>query len=147
MQRLDYEYSVYHNQEHGLSGHTFDGPYQAYRQKTLFFLFKRLAYVFLNPVTDGLVQKPEDHRWSSYRCYVGMEGAPLVIDPTPVLRFLDEDLEVARRDFLRIVQEEAKDAKPSKSNRLTALEVHQQQFGWLLSEAYARRGRFPQVDP
>jgi len=40
----------------------------------------RLAYMHLNPVERGLVQKPEDWAWSSFRFYAGSGEAPLEID-------------------------------------------------------------------
>jgi len=61
MRRVNYLYSKYHNLRHGLSGHTFDGPYKAYAQGTDFLTLWRIAYVFLNPNTsriDGLTKNP-----------------------------------------------------------------------------------------
>jgi putative transposase len=37
---------------------------------------EKLKYIHRNPVTRGLVEKPEDWAWSSYRHYAtGVEGA------------------------------------------------------------------------
>jgi putative transposase len=39
-----------------------------------------LHYMHLNPVERGLVSRPEDWPWSSFRCFGGEEKVPLEID-------------------------------------------------------------------
>jgi len=39
-----------------------------------------LQYMHFNPVSKGLVAKPEDWPWSSFRCYNGVGEVPLQID-------------------------------------------------------------------
>jgi putative transposase len=33
-------------------------------------------YIHLNPVRAGMVAKPEEHQWSSYKSYIGQSKAP-----------------------------------------------------------------------
>jgi putative transposase len=40
---------------------------------------EKLKYMHRNPVTRGLVEKPEDWRWSSFRHYLSGEPAPVLI--------------------------------------------------------------------
>ena len=44
-----------------------------------------LDYMHFNPVQRGLVSRPEDWAWSSFRCYVGSGEIPLEIDRLSLL--------------------------------------------------------------
>ena len=46
---------------------------------------EKLRYMHRNPVTRGLVARPEDWRWSSYRWYALDEPSSITIDPRPPL--------------------------------------------------------------
>jgi len=48
-----------------------------------------LRSVGLNPVRAGLVDRPEDWRWSSARAHLGLAGDPL-IDPAPARERIDD---------------------------------------------------------
>ena len=41
---------------------------------------EKIKYCHKNPVRAGLVEKPEDWKWSSYRFYYGMDNVVLQID-------------------------------------------------------------------
>ena len=40
---------------------------------------EKLRYIHRNPVTRGLVQRPEDYSWSSFRAYALLERGPITI--------------------------------------------------------------------
>ncbi len=42
-------------------------------------LFEKLAYIHQNPVRRGLVAKPEDYPWSSFRTYARLEPGRVTI--------------------------------------------------------------------
>lgn len=42
---------------------------------------EKLRYIHRNPVTRGLVQRPEDYSWSSFRAYAFLEPCPITITP------------------------------------------------------------------
>ncbi|MFN0131167.1 MAG: REP-associated tyrosine transposase [Phycisphaerales bacterium] len=44
---------------------------------------EKLRYIHLNPVTRGLVVRPEDWKWSSARWYAGDRTSPVSLDPLP----------------------------------------------------------------
>jgi putative transposase len=135
MRRLGTKYSLYHNKRYGLSGHAFDGPYKAYRQGSFRLALWTIAYVFLNPVKGGLCGAPEDYRWSGYRSYVGLQGSPINIDTDSLMARVDEDPEVAWRRFHEAMRCETRRPPKHVFGRLTMIEVHIQQFGWLLEYA------------
>ena len=138
MWRVGREYSLYHNDTHGLRGHTFEGPYQAFRQRTGFFALRTLAYVFNNPVVAGIVRRPEDYPWSCYRCYLGLSGSPLPVDPAPALRLMNPDLGVARTEFRDLVEQRRWTVRKKRYGAPTASAVNQEQFRWLLDHARER---------
>jgi putative transposase len=39
-----------------------------------------MDYIHANPVTRGLVEKPEDWHWSSYADHVNLRQGPLPLD-------------------------------------------------------------------
>ena len=145
MHHLNRMYSRYHNKKYGTRGHCFDGPYRAYKQWGMYLLFRRLAYAFLNPVAAGLVDRPEDYRWSSYRSFMGLPGSPLDLDPTMVLKRLNSDLGVARMEFQRVMELEAARPKRTSGDKLTAKQVQREQFEWLLAHAERRAAEFEEI--
>lgn len=147
MRRVNYLYSKYHNDRHGLSGHTFDGPYRAYAQGTVFLMLWRIAYVFLNPVEAGVVTRPEGYEWSSYRSFMGLPGSPLGLNPLPALSKLDRNLDRARQKFRAIMERQA--AMPARKALPVreAVQVQSEQFLWLLERAREMRSKLGDVDP
>ncbi len=46
---------------------------------------EKLGYIHRNPVTRGLVESPEQWRWSSFRCYLCGAVGPVRINDTDIL--------------------------------------------------------------
>jgi hypothetical protein len=44
---------------------------------------REVRYVHRNPVTRGLVERPEDWKWSSVRWWMGMREGEVERDPPP----------------------------------------------------------------
>jgi len=147
MRRLGTLYSLYHNQRYGLSGHAFDGPYQAYRQRTPLLSLWTIAYVFMNPVKAGMCARPEDHPWSGYRSFLGMPGSPLRVDVSTLQPTIDEDPKKAWARFRDALRAEQRRPWKPVHGRLTMIEVHLRQFAWFLD--YAAEHPIPgiEVDP
>jgi putative transposase len=86
MMRLTVAYSWYFNRRYGGVGHVWQGRYKSSLiDKGSYFVWCGL-YVELNAFRAGLVSKPEDWRWSSYRFYAFGETDPLMeglIDISP----------------------------------------------------------------
>ncbi|MDI7259504.1 MAG: transposase [Thermodesulfobacteriota bacterium] len=66
-------YTNYFNRKHGRVGHLFQGRYRAILVEKDRYLLSLSRYVHLNPVRAGLVRKPEEYPWSSYRGYIWKE--------------------------------------------------------------------------
>jgi REP element-mobilizing transposase RayT len=147
MHHVNRLYSLYHNRKYGLGGHCFDGPYQAYRQGTIFFLLRAIAYIFLNPVTAGMVSRPEEYRWSGYASFMGEGASPLPVSSWLLFSSLQGGPAAAREKFLIILELESLRQQRKTEERLTATEVQRQQFLWLLEEARLRKDRLQGEDP
>jgi REP element-mobilizing transposase RayT len=147
MRRIGSLYSLYHNKRYGLSGHAFDGPYQAYRQCTPLLTLWTIAYVFLNPVKGGICPRPEDYPWSGYRSFLGFPGSPLPVDISALQPLIDPDPKRAWARFHDALRAELRRPPKHVYGRLTMIEVHIQQFGWLLDYATEHPVPGSDVDP
>ena len=54
-------------------------------------LMKMIDYIHMNPVRRGLVEKPEDWKWSSTAWYLRGGEGPIRVDPIPP-EWLDDSL-------------------------------------------------------
>ena len=70
MHWLKTAYAVYFNKRHSRSGHLFQGRFLAALVEKEAHLMALTRYIHLNPVRAGMVERPEDHFWSSYREYI-----------------------------------------------------------------------------
>ncbi|MBI4432829.1 MAG: transposase [Candidatus Omnitrophica bacterium] len=75
MKRLIGLYTVRFNRRHKRYGHLFQGRYKALLVDKDHYFLELSRYVHLNPVRAKMVQKPEDHPWSSMKHYL-KEKAP-----------------------------------------------------------------------
>jgi REP element-mobilizing transposase RayT len=143
---LNRKYALHHNRRHKMGGHVFDGPYKAYRQRTVHSIFWRIAYVFLNPVMAGWVDRPEHYRWSGFLSFMGLEGSPLAVSMPGEMSFLGGDLAASRAGFLRVLEEQRRKGKKS-SRSPRGLDIQAEQFEWLLRRAEEQKASFPAEDP
>ena len=77
MQPLTVSYAKSINEQEGRSGHLFQGPFQAKLVDRDEYLKWLSRYIHLNPVVAGLVERPEEWAFSSYRDYVGLRNGTL----------------------------------------------------------------------
>lgn len=147
MRRVNFMYSRYHNRKYLLDGHTFDGPYQAVRQPTPWLMLHTIAYVFFNPVKGGLSASPEDYPWSCYRCYRGQPGSPLRVDAAGLMATIDSNQKKVWAAFYQAMSiQERRPSKPTVG-RPTMIDLHQEQFEWLLEHAKSSPNQLQGEDP
>ena len=89
--RLNGGYGLWWNRRHGQVGHVFQGRFKDQVVDREEYLVTLSRYVVMNPVRAGLVQRPEDWRWSSYRATVGLCSAPAFLDTTATLDLFGEN--------------------------------------------------------
>ena len=75
MRQLNGVYTQLFNKRHRRVGHLFQGRYKAILIQKENHLLEVCRYVVLNPVRAGVVERPEDWQWSSYRSTAG-RGKP-----------------------------------------------------------------------
>jgi putative transposase len=72
MHHLNATFCQAHNKRHDTVGHLFQGRFKAIVVDRESYLLELARYVVLNPVRAGLVARPEDWPWSSYRATAGL---------------------------------------------------------------------------
>ncbi len=82
MQSVGRFYVPYFNQRHHRTGGLFDGRYRAVHIHAEAYWYNSVRYVEMNPVRAGLVERPGDYPWSSYRHHAHGEPDP-IISPHP----------------------------------------------------------------
>jgi len=101
-QRVFNSYSKAYNKRYDHSGTLFEDRYQARQANDESYLRHLCRYIHANPVTDGLVKKPEDWPYSNYLEWIGERNGMLVdrkfireqfADPSDYRAFLAEILE------------------------------------------------------
>lgn len=102
MQNLSFRYTRWVNRRRHRSGHLFQGRYKAVLVDADTHLLELAAYIHLNPVRAGMVDKPELYPWSSHRAYLGNELIPW-LSPDYVLSHFSAKLEQARMLFAEFV--------------------------------------------
>lgn len=74
---LHLRYAQRINREHEWKGHLWQGRYFASALDEPYF-WAAMRYVELNPVRAGLVERPEDHPWSSAQAHCGLRADPVL---------------------------------------------------------------------
>jgi REP element-mobilizing transposase RayT len=70
MRHINGAYTTYFNVKRSRAGHLFQGRYKALVVEVDNYATELSRYIHLNPVKAGLVKRPEDYPWSSYRAYL-----------------------------------------------------------------------------
>jgi putative transposase len=87
MAGLQSSYTQWFNRRHRRSGHLFQGRYKAFLVQEDVYLLGLVRYIHENPVKAKLVDRPQDHAWSSDRFYRRGRG-PEWLDAQEVLQIL-----------------------------------------------------------
>ncbi len=66
MQQVLFQYARYMNKKYSRVGHLFQGRYHSLLVDTDSYFQTVDRYIHLNPVRAGIVERPEDFKWSSY---------------------------------------------------------------------------------
>jgi REP-associated tyrosine transposase len=85
MHRLVGGYSKRFNERHARAGYLVRGRYWSTRKTSPPEVLEAFRYVARNPVGAGLVDRPEDWRWSSYGATVGVSDMFNFVDASAIL--------------------------------------------------------------
>jgi putative transposase len=103
MRMLNGRYAQAFNERHGLSGHLFQGRYNALPVERPAQLLALCRYIVLNPVRAGLCRDAGEWPWSSYRATAGLTAVPRWLTVDWLLDQLADDRPTASRRYADLV--------------------------------------------
>jgi len=115
MRQLNGVYTQVFNRKHKRVGHLFQGRYKGILVEKEAHLLELCRYVVLNPVRAGLVRRPGEWKWSSYRATVGEGKRSPFLEIDWVLSQFGCSQEKAKRAYRRYVLEGIQRKSPWES--------------------------------
>ncbi|HYD61601.1 MAG TPA: transposase [Noviherbaspirillum sp.] len=88
MRHVNGVYTQAYNRRHRKVGHLFQGRFKAEVVDGDSYFLEVCRYVDLNPVRAGMVKRPEDWAWSSYRAHTNRAERPAWLDSAALYRQL-----------------------------------------------------------
>lgn len=107
MKWMNGKYAQWFNRKHQRSGHLFQGRFKGFLVEKESYLLNLISYVALNPVRAGMVERPEQYRWSSYRATAGLEAVPPWLTTEWALTPFGLDLITQQQGYREYVDERA----------------------------------------
>ncbi len=80
MQWMGRCYVPYFNRRYQHSGSLWEGRFRTSVVEEVPWLMKCCRFIEMRPVVQGLVEKPEDYPWSSYRHHIGVQPSSVICD-------------------------------------------------------------------
>ena len=80
MHGINMSYGKYFICKYGSTGHLWQDRFKSYITQKDQYLINCITYIEYNPVRAGIVSRPEDYKWSSYRIRILGEKSEL-LDP------------------------------------------------------------------
>ncbi len=119
MKELKQRFSLFYNKRHHRRGFFWGDRYKSLIVENGETLINCLAYIDLNPVRAGLVQRPEDYRWCSlaYHIQTGNKDGFLSLD-FGLVEFGEKDADERRRYYRRYVYEAGGFKKQGKAGMI-----------------------------
>ena len=105
MRELNGIYAQKLNYVRGSVGHVFQSRYKSILVEKDNYLLELCRYIALNPVRAGIVENPEDWKWSSYRATLGLAKPPKYLNTSWILKNFDEDIEKSKKKYEKFVFE------------------------------------------
>lgn len=104
MRHVNHVYTQRLNRRLGRDGHLFRGRYKSILVEEDAYLVELARYIHMNPVRAGLVNKPENHAWTSHRYYLKNGGMDFLTTER-ILHYFGKKKNHARRKFHKFVLE------------------------------------------
>lgn len=102
MKSISISYVAYFNRFYKRVGHLFQDRFRSEIIDEDPYLLEVSRYIHNNPVKAGIVEKPEEYKWSSYNIYVGMaENFGELLDTAKILALFSEQRNKAVAEFIR----------------------------------------------
>jgi putative transposase len=104
MRHIQGAYTTYVNIKRKRAGHLFQGRYKAIMVEADAYTLKLSRSMHLNPAKAGMVAKPEQSQWSSYRSYIGHSTTPAWLKPDFILGSFGRNASDAKNSYRRCVE-------------------------------------------
>jgi putative transposase len=117
MRQLNGVYTQRFNRRHNRVGHVFQGRFKAIVVERDTYLLELCRYIVLNPVRAGLVKRPGNFVWSSYRATAGVVKAPAWLEQKWLLSQFSRQRRRAEAAYRAFVQDNLRGASPWKEVR------------------------------
>lgn len=114
MQNINTSYTVYINKRHKRTGHLLQGRYKAFIIDKESYLLELGRYIHQNPVRAGIVKRPEDYKWSSYREYIYKNNKETITDASDTLYSFSKKQAIAAKKYQEFVNAGIKEKAPLK---------------------------------
>lgn len=105
MQHINGAYTNYFNTKRKRSGHLFQGRYKAILIEADEYATELSRYIHLNPVRAGMVKRPEEYPWSSYRDYIGERKTLEWLNTGFIHGYFSKKVPDAERKYRKFVEE------------------------------------------
>ncbi len=105
MRHINGAYTTYFNIKRKRAGHLFQGRYKAILVEADEYLAELSRYIHLNPVRVGIVERPEQYRWSSYPSYTGQSKPPAWLGTGFILGCFAKKIENAQKKYRTFVED------------------------------------------
>ena len=112
MRQLNGVFTQTSNRRHQRVGHLFQGRFKAILVDSDAYLLELARYVVLNPVRAGMVKKPGNWPWSSYRASLGSAPADAFLAIDGLLAQFAKRRSVAQARYAQFVTEGIKGSSP-----------------------------------
>ena len=124
MKHLNGIYTQQFNRDEKIDGPLFRGRYRAILIENDPYLLQVSRYIHLNPLEAGLVEKPENYQWSSYKDYIATSS----LTPWAITDFIkgmisNDNKESAYQKFVTNGVDEATRKFYKKKKQLTIFEI------------------------
>ena len=103
MQHINGAYTTYFNVKRQRAGHLFQGRYKSILVEVDEYAKELSRYIHLNPVRAGIVDTPEEYKWSSYPYYAIERKAPQWLFREFILGYFGKKLSVAQKKYKEFV--------------------------------------------
>ncbi len=103
MRHINGAYTTYFNTRRQRDGHLFQGRYKAIVVDADEYAGELSRYIHLNPVRAGMVERPEEYRWSSYQYYIGLRKKPRWLETDFVLQYFGKRVITMQKRYRKFV--------------------------------------------
>ncbi len=109
MQRIGMRFAAYVNRRHRRTGTLWEGRFRSSVVETDDYVASCHRYIELNPVRAGIVERPDEYRWSSHLASIGatVQG---FLTPHPTISALGRDPDRARAAYRGLFDKPLDDA-------------------------------------